>query len=185
MHSKLLRLSMLLSAAPALAACSGPGDVTDWTIHESDTLNMSLSHPVTINQIVEDYSGKLETVLTIVHFYRPGSSNLPGDVDHSDPVALVRAHSDIYFMSGWEDQRHDVDPPQATTFNGYSGAYAFINRVDPGAIDLYGAVNIYYYFAFIVHEGRIVRFQIQAREHHGGAQLQAYPEQLIGSLELR
>ena len=168
---------------------------TEWSPYESSRNNVTVEHP-THMEIVETSGGMqfsggevdleqgtIEQPIVMLHFYQKNSSYLPENVDRSDPVALVSALRDIYF-AGQEDQLHELQPPQQKMFNGYSGAMTVVNRIEPGRTDLYGAVDIVFYFAVIIHEDRIVRAQIQARKHNGGELIPFYAERVLNTLEL-
>jgi hypothetical protein len=171
------------------------GEVTAWLRYESAENNLAVNYPVTA-KIVEGEGavqyqatevtlsqGQIKRPIVNITIYNKNSSYLPA-VDRSDPLAMVVALRDIYFY-GQESQLHELEPAQVKSFNGYSGASSVVNRIDPGKSDLYGPVDIVFYFATIIHEDRIIRAQIQARKHDGGAPIPAYAEQVLNSIELK
>ncbi|MBN1993687.1 MAG: hypothetical protein JW953_13380 [Anaerolineae bacterium] len=188
---------LIITLSLFIAACgTPPPPLTEWTPYESTENNITVSHPVTVEEVLEDNNvtqfqasevhlaeGTLERPITILHFFRSKLHYLPEDIDPSDLEALVRADKDYYFLT-MEDRIHELEPPQTTTFNGNPAAITVVNRIDPGKKDLYGDVDIVFYFAIIKHEDRLVRAQIQARKNSGGELLPYYAEKVLNSLEI-
>jgi len=178
-----------------VACGTPPPPLTEWTQYKSTDNNITVSHPITIDEVLESdggvqfqasevhlSEGTIERPLVLLGLFSKTSGLLP-DVDRSDPVALVTAIKDFYFLT-IEDQVHELTPPQTTTFNGYPAAITVVNRIDPGKQDLFGDVDIVFYFAVIQYEDKIIRAQIQARKNSGGELIPHYAEKVLNSLEI-
>jgi len=176
-----------------VSACGA--DVTPWVAYQFESKGLSFEHPTDINQVIEGENhayftarevtlteGPMSMVMTRVHVWSSGSPILPPGVDHSDAVALA-VYTREWYLRGLDAQLEVVTASRVAEYNGLSGAFTTVHRVAPNETDIVGAIDIYYYFAWVIHGDTLVEIIIDARGYNGGEHIEAYAERFISSIE--
>lgn len=178
---------------PALPSSSHQ-NVTKWQRYEATKNNLSVNYPVTVEQVLEDEGtvsyqagevrlpeGTIKFPIVTLWLHDKNAAYLP-DADLSDPVAMLKALTDVFFLS-IEDQLQEMEPLQAAAIKGYSGAKMVTHRVGENHAGV--PVDVVYYFALFLYEDQIIDVRVQARMHNGGELVPVYAAKVIDSLEMR